>query len=90
MILNLTEENYLGKGTNKVCYYHPEDKNKLIKFSLDDSDETDMEYELKFRRCCRGKIANSSLLTKYDGTVETNKGFGHVFECVRDFDGQLD
>lgn len=89
MILNLTEENYLGKGTNKVCYYHPEDENKLIKFSLDDADETDMEYELKFRRCCKGKVANSSLLTKYYGTVETNKGVGYVFECVRDFDGKL-
>lgn len=89
MNLLLTEENYLGKGTNKVCYYHPDDKNKCIKFSLDGSNETDMEYELKFRRMCKKRVAHSSLLTKYFGTVETNKGTGHVFECVRDFDGRL-
>lgn len=87
--LILTEENYLGRGTNKVCYYHPEDNNKLIKFSLDSSDETDMEYELKFRKLCKRKCEKSSLLTNYYGTVETNKGTGHVFECVRDYDGNL-
>lgn len=89
MKLVLTEEHYLGRGTNKICYYHPEDKNKIIKFSLDSADETDMEYELKFRKICKGKCAESTLLTKYYGTVETNKGTGYVFECVRDFDGKL-
>lgn len=89
MQLILKEQDYLGKGTNKICYYHPEDKNKCIKFSLDGSNETDMEYELKFRRMCKRRVAHSSLLTKYFGTVETNKGTGYVFECVRDFDGKL-
>lgn len=89
MKLVLTKEHYLGRGTNKICYYHPEDKNKIIKFSLDSTDETDMEYELKFRKICKGKCAESTLLTKYYGTVETNKGTGYMFECVRDFDGKL-
>lgn len=89
MQLILTDKHYLGKGTNKICYYHPEDKNKLIKFSLGSADETDMEYELKFRKLCKGKCAKSSLLTKYYGTVETNKGTGHVFELVRDYDGKI-
>lgn len=85
----LTEENFLGKGTNKIVYYHPEDENKCIKFSLDSSDETDMEYELKFRKICKKRVEQSTLLTKYFGTVETDKGIGHVFEVVRDFDGSL-
>ena len=89
MILNLTEENYLGRGHNKICYYHPKDKNKIIKFTLNSANETDICYELKFRKICNRKCAESTLLTKYYGTVETNKGTGYVFECVRDFDGKL-
>ena len=87
--LTLTEKNILGKGTNKIVYYHPADKNKCIKFSLDKADETDIQYELKFRKICKKRVERSTLLTKYYGTVETNLGTGHVFELVRDFDGQL-
>ena len=87
--ITLTEKNILGKGTNKIVYYHPADKNKCIKFSLDKADETDIQYELKFRKICKKRIEHSTLLTKYYGTVETNLGTGHVFELVRDFDGQL-
>ena len=89
MKLTLTEENILGRGTNKIVYYHPEDADKCIKFSLDKSDETDMQHELRFRRICKDMIARSTLLTKYYGTVDTNLGTGHVFELVRDYDGRL-
>lgn len=89
MKLILTEKDILGKGTNKIVYYHPDDKNKCIKFSLDSADETDMQYELKFRKICKNRVARSTLLTKYYGTVDTILGTGHVFELVRDYDGRL-
>ena len=89
MTLILTEENILGRGTNKIVYYHPEDADKCIKFSLDESDETDMQHELRYRRICKEQVEHSTLLTKYYGTVDTNLGTGHVFELVRDFDGRL-
>lgn len=89
MKLILTENDILGKGTNKIVYYHPDDKNKCIKFSLDNSDQTDIKWELQYRRICRETVEKSTLLTKYFGTVDTNLGTGHVFELVRDFDGKL-
>ena len=89
MKLVLTENDILGKGNNKIVYYHPEDKNKCIKFPLDYSDETDILRELRYRRICKETVEKSSLLTKYFGTVETNLGMGHVFELVRDFDGKI-
>ena len=89
MKLILTEENILARGTNKIVYFHPEDVDKCIKFSLDASDETDMEHELKFRKICKSQVEHSTLLTKYYGTVDTNLGTGHVFELVRDYDGRL-
>lgn len=85
----LTDENILGKGTNKRVYFHPTDPNKCIKFSLDSADETDIKYELEFRRICKDRVEKSILLTKYFGTVETNLGTGYIFELVRDFDGNL-
>ena len=87
--LILTEKDILGRGTNKIVYYHPEDKNKCIKFSLDADDKSDLRYELIYRKACRDKVEKSTLLTKYFGTLETNLGTGHVFELVRDFDGKL-
>ncbi len=89
MKLILTKENILGRGTNKIVYYHPEDVDKCIKFSLDSSDETDMQHELRFRRICKDMVERSTLLTKYYGTVDTNLGTGHVFELIRDYDGRL-
>lgn len=89
MKIVLTEEDHLGQGTNKICYYHPEDKDKIIKFSLDRFHENDLEYELKYRRACKEVVARSTLLTKYYGTVETDKGIGHIFELVRDYDGKI-
>ena len=56
---------------------------------MDSADETDMEYELKFRKYCQSRCRQSSLITDYYGTIETNKGTGHVFELVRDFDGKI-
>lgn len=89
MKIILTEKDILGKGTNKIIYYHPADKNKCIKFSLDADDELDMQYELRYRKACKDRVEHSTLLTKYYGTVETNLGTGYVFELVRDFDGKL-
>lgn len=85
----LTEEDVLGKGTNKICYFYPGDNTKCIKFSLDVADEKDLNYELRFRKICENRIKSSTLLTKYYGVVQTNKGIGYVFEVVRDFDGKI-
>lgn len=89
MKIFLCEKDIIGRGMNKIVYYHPKDKNKCIKFSLNNSDETDIQYEIKFRKSCKQKVEQSELLTKYFGIVETNLGRGYVFELVRDFDGEL-
>ena len=89
MKLYLTEKDFLGKGTSKKVYYHPEDKNLCIKISFDSSQDFDTREELRYRRVCKKRVEQSSLLTKYFGTIETNLGTGHVFELVRDYDGTV-
>ena len=89
MKLYLAEKDFLGKGISKKVYYHPGDKNKCIKISIDSTQDTDTREELRYRRVCKKMLEQSSLLTKYFGTVETNLGTGHVFELVRDYDGNV-
>ena len=85
--LNLTEELFIGAGGHQATYIHPIDPSKCIKIAHDPNDG-DVKKELRYRRICKDKLENSKLVTKYYGTVDTNKGLGHVFERVLDLNGQ--
>lgn len=84
----LTDDLFLGKGEHKAAYIHPEDANKCVKvpYSLPD---TDIERELKYRAILEKKHKCPTMLTKYYGTIDTNKGVGFVYELVRDYDGSV-
>lgn len=84
--LRLPSELFLGKGVHKAVYIDPRDSRRCIKvpFHLPDSD---LRKELRYRKALKRRGLEPSLLTKYYGTVETDKGTGFVFERVMDFDG---
>jgi hypothetical protein len=88
-VIFLDKSLFIGKGVYKKVYYHPEDSNLCIKISFDSSQDFDTREELRYRRVCKKRVEQSSLLTKYFGTIETNLGTGHVFELVRDYDGKV-
>lgn len=83
----LNDNDILSKGTNKIVYRYPGDNTRCIKLSL--WDNTDIQYELKYRKACKNIVKNSSLLTKYYGRIDTNLGIGYIFELVRDYDGNV-
>lgn len=87
-VLVLTEDLFLGKGAHKAAYVHPEDSSKCIKvpYKLPD---TDVDRELEYRAVLRKQKKNPTMLTQYYGMVQTDKGQGYIYECVRDFDGSL-
>lgn len=87
-VLVLTEDLFLGKGAHKATYVHPEDISKCVKvpYKLPD---TDVDRELEYRAALKKQKKNPSMLTKYYGTVQTDKGYGYIYECIRDFDGNL-
>ena len=76
----------MGAGGHQAAYIHPDDPSKCVKIAFDPEDG-DVKKELRYRRMCADKLSRSKLVTKYYGTVETNKGAGLVFERVTDFDG---
>ena len=86
-MLTLTEDLLLGAGGHQATYIHPEDPSKCVKIAFDPADG-DVKKELRYRRMCADKLSRSKLVTKFYGTVDTDKGPALVFERVIDFDGR--
>ncbi|SDP05066.1 YrbL family protein [Selenomonas ruminantium] len=84
--IEMREELFLGDGNHKEVYIHPQDKSKCVKLLFTD-DDPDMSREFRYRRALGKHVDDMPLLTKYYGTVETDKGIGYVFERVMDYDG---
>ena len=85
-VLRLTEDLLLGAGGHQAAYIHPEDPSKCVKIAFDPNDG-DVKKELRYRRICADKLSRSKLVTKFYGSVDTDKGSALVFERVLDFDG---
>ncbi|MBR2179281.1 MAG: hypothetical protein IJ862_02650 [Selenomonadaceae bacterium] len=85
-VLILTDELFIGTGDHQATYINPIDRAKCIKIPHT-PDDGDVKKEMRYRRICKDKLENSVLITKYYGLVETNKGWGHVFERVINVDG---
>ena len=83
----LTDELFLGDGNHKIVYAHPTDKNLCVKL-LRTPDDPDFAKEMRYRKALGDRANSMTLLTKYFGQVETNRGDGYLFERVIDFDGK--
>lgn len=86
-VLKLTENLFVGKGMHKEVYYHPYDKGLCVKLLYSEAD-VDWERELHYRNVRAKRKQKSILLPEYFGAVTTNKGTGHIFELVCDYDGE--
>lgn len=83
----LTDDLFLGDGNHKIVYAHPTDKNLCVKL-LRTPDDPDFKKEMRYRKALGKRADSMTLLTKYFGEVETDKGTGYLFERVLDFDGK--
>lgn len=86
--LVLDDSLFLGKGSRRICYCHPQDRNKCIKIDVNERQRT-TPRELKYYKRYAGKGIRFDLIAPYYGSVTTNKGKGYVFGLVRDYDGQV-
>ncbi|RXJ55304.1 YrbL family protein [Candidatus Marinarcus aquaticus] len=92
-MLILKDEDFVGKGNERACYVHPEDRNKAIKITYEGnnrkiSKQTQLETKYYQELIKRG-MNDWKHLPEYFGEVETNKGKGFVVELVRDYDGEV-
>ena len=85
--LQLTDNLLLGKGHHKVVYTYPNRPMWCVKVVYDHS-SFDVWRELRYRRARELMGWPSTMLTRYNGLVETNLGTGWVYERIVDYDGQ--
>ena len=87
-MINLEAQNLIGKGSQRVCYSHPNDEGACIKIPHDSEKAREMQIlEAKYFQKIAEKTA-PHISTCY-GAVETNLGDGECFELVRDADGTV-
>ena len=87
--LALTEELLIGVGEHKKVYVHPDDETLCVKVLHYGETDEDWQKELRYRRSRERRGLSSTLLTQYYGACPLEGGgIGHIFERVRDFDGQ--
>ncbi len=87
-MINLDNLEPIGKGTNRLCFVHPEDENKCIKITHS-NDYSEAIKEIKYYKFLQQRAISWNLLAKYYGSVETSLGKGEVFDLIRDYNGEV-
>lgn len=67
MMILLDEKDFLGKGSHKKCYKHPNDSSKCIKMAYSDEGWKDLKRELEYIKIMNQKCKDYSVLPKYYG-----------------------
>lgn len=86
--ITLSEKDYISRGLHRKCYHHPEDANKCIKVNYNDGAEEETNREIAYYKHLIKRNVSFDALAKYYGPVSTNYGNGHIFELVRDYNGE--
>lgn len=85
--LFLTDADLIGEGAHKITYAHPTKKNLCVKLTRTPHD-IDLKRELAYRHAREKHHKLSKLIPLYLGTISTNKGEGHVFERICDYNNK--
>lgn len=86
--ITLSEKDYISRGLHRKCYHHPEDANKCIKVNYNDGAEEETNREIAYYKHLIKRNVSFDALAKYYGPVSTNYGNGHIFELIRDYNGE--
>jgi PhoP regulatory network protein YrbL. len=86
--ITLSEKDYISRGLHRKCYHHPEDANKCIKVNYNEGAEEETNREIAYYKHLIKRNVSFDALAKYYGPVSTNYGNGHIFELVRDYNGE--
>ncbi len=82
-MLNL--QKFIGKGSSRICFEHPDDPNKCVKIALKPQNETQLFVELKAYKQAAPYLGD--YIIHYEpNLVSTNLGRGLVCELLRNDD----
>lgn len=90
-LININKQDFIGKGLQRACYQHPENKKLCIKIMHSNHDYSELCKEIAYYNKIQEKHKKYSLnfYAKYHGTVETNLGTGYVYDLCRDDNGMV-
>lgn len=87
-MLTLRDELFLGEGTKRKCYAHPDDPTLCIKITSERGLRS-VNREIRYLNMLRRRGKPLTQIADFIGKIQTNIGDGEVYQLVRDFDGQV-
>lgn len=92
-MINLTDAECIGSGSERAVYIHPNDPDKLIKIIHQGRKNLQTKRETKAYKRLTKRLPDTNdawkHLPKYYGECSTNIGEGQVVEAIRDYDGSI-
>ena len=86
-ILKLDEKNLIAQGSERSCYIHPENTQKLIKvIYIKENDNEQNRVEEIYMNYLTQKKVDLTHLAKYYGKIKTIHGDALVYERIMDYD----
>ena len=89
-MIYLDEKKLIGKGSERSCYYHPNNENYCIKVihTMSKRSIIRSDREINYIRKYKSKKTPFKEIPDYYGSVHTNIGKGYIFERVKDWNGE--
>lgn len=87
-MVDLSKARFLGKGSSRVCYVHPEDDRKCVKVTYSGNMNVVRDEMKYYRRYVRRGVSWEMMARMY-GYINTSIGQGVVFSLARDYDGEI-
>ncbi|PHO09815.1 hypothetical protein CPG37_07325 [Malaciobacter canalis] len=87
-MIKLEDKFLFSKGSERACYNHPLEKDKIIKILYNKKYKSNQNYlEYKYYKKLKTKNVSFSHIARCYGFIETSKGNGLVFEKITDYNG---
>lgn len=87
-MIKLNEDLFLGEGTKRKCFAHPDNPDLCIKVSSDRGRRS-AQREVRYLKLLHRRGKSLAQIADFKGTIQTNIGTGNLYEIVRDCDGQI-
>ena len=83
------EKHFVGHGKERDCYAHPEKPEIAVKINHS-KENKQTRREIGFYRSLRWrKKLSFERIPRYYGRINTNLGPGHMFDLIRDYNGEV-
>ncbi|MDR1941050.1 MAG: hypothetical protein LBQ47_01835 [Endomicrobium sp.] len=91
-LITIDENLFLGQGVQRKCYLHPQNHGLCVKILNSPQSKSQIrriKSEIDYFKLLIKKNMFFDFIARYFGAADTNLGRGHVFETVRNYNGQI-